>query len=290
MPERPEAEIEPTESRSIDVLPRWLRDLIECNLEASEQDAGRLKRFTPRKGEAGHELKKAEEEHWYQALLRSLQEPEYVRLYRQAWDAVELADEAVRRALKKLEGERLSARERLEDLLDSAVTLADGRKVFQSEDGRWHSQDGQVVPLTEVSSFVDHRRRQPSWEEFLMAKSARDHVERRQQEIDSYREDVLEPARGRLQDKNTPPTSEDVKQIIERTRAKMPPDVLAVVEDIRPEPHEKRERGAAASVAEQHVGPTSLDVPDLFAKFRAASAATMSGEVVAPIPGLALKP
>lgn len=264
----------------MDSLPQWLRDIIDYNNEVADRETGRMRRFQMADGKTLREAKKKEEEQRFSALMRLLQDSAYAKLYQEAVRVVDDAQRATDRASSRLAAEREVARIRLLSLRDSAASLPDGRKVFLAADGRVFGEDGEDVSAQKelVSGELTSG---PGWENFQRVRNELADIKRREQEIEAYQEKVLDPARLRLGDPDHPPTPEELKDIVERTQSKMTPDIRAEIL-ASDWPAAAKTTAADVSAADQHVSPTDINTPDLFAQFRAASAVIGSETYASP--------
>lgn len=197
---------------ALESLPAWLRDLIDINNESAGRNTGRIQRFSASSRYEGPESQKREKERNFSNLMYLLQNPHYARLYRHAVDAVDEADRAAARALLKLEREGEFAAQRLRELKEAAAQLPDGRKVFQSKNGRIYTEDSEdVTHLRDAMTGLTDVF--PSWEEFQKARDQVKDIERRKQEIETYRLEIIDPAKERLADTENPLTAEELEQL-----------------------------------------------------------------------------
>lgn len=276
-----------SEGIALDSLPKWLRDLIDINNEYADRETGRAKRFLASSGEDGPDSEKKKEERQFTALMRLLQDPEYARLYTQAANMVQDIEDAAARALSKLETEGEAAAQKLDEIKDSAATLPDGRRVYQTDDGRLLTEDGEDVSARrgDVRGSTENT---PSWEEYKRAKDALDDIERRKREIDDYMRDVIDPLKRRLADPNNPPSKEELEEILRKLRESQPADIARAREQREPDEAKKfanTSTPANSAAADELVPAKGVDAPDMFAQFRSASSVVSNADPFAPMPG-----
>jgi len=268
---------------ALDSLPKWLRDIIDYNNESAGRETGRARRFFSSDGSDAEISEQKKDERRFSALMRLLQDPEYMRLYGDAVKAVGDAEDAAARAMRKLAREGEVARDRIDGLRDAAAKLPDGRKVFCAADGRIYTEDGQDVS-EQKDSVRGLSAGSPTWEEFKRAKEALVDIVRRRREVEDYLRDVVDPAKARLSDPDHPPSDDELKDILNRLKTNQPADVRAAQEAIAAD----EGRTFASSAAAEYVGEAPLKTPDAFSHFKAASA-VVGGDPFAP-PALTTAP
>lgn len=264
---------------SLDSLPKLLRDKIDYDNEVAGRETGRARRFlsSDRDHDADSQAKK--EERRFNALLRLLQDPNYARLYSQAANAVTNAEEATNRALRKLDEKAELASQSLNALRDKALELPDGRKVFRAKDGRFLTEDGKDVS-DQRGALKGSLEDAPSYEEFKHALETLQDIQRRQRELERYKQDVLNPFKDRLSDTDNPPSEDELHEMIERTEA-MPPDARAELASSKPFDLNAR-TGTQPSAASEYVAAAELNAPDMDAHFRAAANGSFEDPYASP--------
>lgn len=271
-----------------DSLPQDRRNAADYNNEIAGRDTGRAKRFLPLADEISLREKEREKERAFNALMRVLQDPAYAKLYYEAQDTVTGAEDAARRVLEKLTQERAIASENIENIRGKAAELPDGRKVYRSaKDGRLYAEDGSDVTDhgQSVRGLSDSA---PSWEDYSRARDTVDDVDRRTRDVQTYQRDVLDPARQRLDDKDNPPSQDDLRDIIAGTKGSMTPDVRTAYEDAqtsKPAVNATTKNSAATA----YVGSADLNAPLLQLDFASAHNAP-SAELPAATPTPAATP
>lgn len=99
--------------------------------------------------------------------------------------------------MHKLEQDSVHTAERLHALREAAAQLPDGRKVFQSRNGRVYTEDSKDV-THHPDSLTGLSGSSPSWEEFQEARNEAEGIEQRKREVETYRREVINPAKERL--------------------------------------------------------------------------------------------
>lgn len=272
-------DIERFDGFALDTLPRWLRDMIDINNEIAGRETGRAKRFSAADDAGNPDAERKKDERRINELLRRLQDPEYAQLYKEAAKLITNADEAVERALRRLERDGELAAEKLDGIKSRAAELPDGRKVFQDKDGRLIAEDGSDVTdkrdtITGLSEGLAR------WEDYESARKRLEDIERRKRELRDYRDDVLEPARDRLSDPENPPSKEELEDIIKRVR-NMPADARA--ELMKMDAGYKPPVTSGSAAAKEHDGEAKIG-PDMLGQFRLASADIPDESFVSPAP------
>lgn len=116
------------------------------------------------------------------------------QIKRERLEALEAANAA---ALTRNAEEMEIARAQIVDLLERALTLPDGRRVFRTEDGaRLIDEHGEEVPADEIDpgSISDAH---PTWEEYQAAREEEARLEQEREEL-LERQEELDQAREKL--------------------------------------------------------------------------------------------
>ena len=130
------------------------------------------------------------------ALQQCLQDPEYLALYSRVSDKLENTQSELDQAI-------LENAEEIERLEANAARTDQGQFIFRKDDGSFVYADGTVVPgsaLPTLSSLPDNPT---SWLAFRNAKE-------REAELARIQTQVLDPIRGRLQDQDDPPSTDEL--------------------------------------------------------------------------------
>ncbi|PWE54997.1 hypothetical protein DEM27_16200 [Metarhizobium album] len=122
--------------------------------------------------------------------------------------------------------------QRLDDMLDQAYTLPDGRKVFKTKDGqRVFDEHGQELSVEVVDpKQIDDRK--PAWETFMADVEERKRLQIERGELLEY-QDKLDTARARLD--NGEITTKELDALKGDLEKSMPDAVRAKVGNDRPE-------------------------------------------------------
>lgn len=187
-------------------------------------------------------------------LQQLLQNPEYARLYRDAWSALG----GVQSALDQAINENAQAQERLtqtvEDMENRAATLESGEKVFRSADGNLYTADGRRLSPEEAAG-VDVPEDAPSYEAYTQAREALDRARERGRRLADIQTDILDPARRRLEDENDPMTEDELRALEEelkqKTREIEHSSVRPFLEASAPQPAEADEPIITAAALDQ---------------------------------------
>ena len=201
--------------------------------------------------------------------MRLLQNPHYAKLYSDAVDVVTRADKAAGAALDEIAQEAEAAQQRLAEIRKSATQLPDGTKVYQSErDGYLYAEDGNIVDGRRREFASGPSESSPSWEEFQTARMRIETLDTERKEIETYRQDVLNPAKERLADTESPP-DEDELEYIKNITDTLPGRALDKLNQMEID-------GPTASVlspnsaADEILGPYQSPAPNATAAFKTA--------------------
>jgi len=258
---------ETPESIGLDSKSPFERDQIDLNHEIAGVDVGRMQRFLldnsldPRNENS--EKKKSERA---MTMLRYLLEndAQYAKRYFEVAEKLDLAQQEVDGALSDIT-QRIAVSDReLQDLRDDAAKLEDGASVFKSSDGSIYTEGGQRLS-DEDAQKIDIPDGAPSWEEYKAAQERHAVLLRDRQDIERYEREVLKPAQDRMQDRDNPPSSDELDQIEQDIDTKMPASVRKYSANAQVT------AAPTLSVAQEMQGSPSLSVPDLDALFRNAA-------------------
>ncbi len=146
--------------------------------------------------------------------LMLLSDPDYLRLYDEARDALGDAEQATERALEKALSEAETAQDALDETLDVAMKLPDGTQVFMDSKGIVRDEDGNAVDIA-LAATLEWRGYEPSYETYAEQRGERDEANATVQRI---RGDQLElgEIREELTDENDPPSKDRVQELADR--------------------------------------------------------------------------
>lgn len=273
------------DSVGADSLPQDRRNAADYNNESAGRDVGRAKRFFPADEETRLKEKEREKEREFNALMRALQDPEYARLYEKARNTVSAAERAVDGALRENAAESTDAESRLQQMRDSAATLADGRKVFRGKDGRLVAEDG-VDVTDQRASITGLSDATPRWDDYARQKERAAALAAEREAIERYQREKLDPAKVRLNDPNNPYSKDELEDFIANAKDGMP---------TRVQKHYDAENGLRAdapvrgSAADEYLGASPLNAPPLQIDFASARDNGPTENPTAPTPATAPK-
>lgn len=223
------------DERDLDLTQRFARqarDFDDLQHELADRDVGRRRRFLPgdaRNAEATEKRRaeRVEAATRLQLLLQS--DPAYAALYNDTMDLLGRAETATETALEKAQAALKEANQALNDTLDRAVALSDGRKVFRDAEGRVWTEDGdQLSPDAAVE--IEWTPGAPGYEAFLARKAAAERARADVDDVRHYQVNVLGEARELLTDQDNPPDKEELEQARRRISEKMPDQVRREIE------------------------------------------------------------
>ena len=215
-----------SDSENLDALPALQRDRIDLNNEMAGREVGRIERFNVATGEdAGPDGRRRKESDRLGALEQLLmQDPAYRELYQRVTDRLETAEIAVIQALSAVRERITLMQDRFTEMLERASELPDGTKVFRTRDGtRAYTEDGELLTPEQMAG-VHWRDDAPSWEEFTEARDARDVAVQAEQDILDFQEQVIDPARERI-DSGEIILEDELRDLDEAMEAGMPDPV-----------------------------------------------------------------
>jgi len=195
------------------------RDRIDLNHEMAGDETGRIKRFLSDStiGLYG-ETEKQKSERRYRNLLDMLlaEDSHYAALYKRVADKLEKAQQAVDQTLIDI-NQRLEDSDRtLQIMRENAAELEDGTKVYKStSDSRIYTDDGKRLGDDEAQDIV-FSADAPSWEDYRAEKEKHELAARQKEEVETYQQDVLNPATERMKNEDNPPSMDELKEIDER--------------------------------------------------------------------------
>jgi len=131
-------------------------------------------------------------------LQAMLQDPEYAKAYTRVKGLLNEAERLTENAL-------IEAEAALEEIVDRAVKLSDGRAVFKDKDGNVRSEDGAVIDAALIAG-IDWPDDAPSYEELERGKLRID-------DLREYQVDTLGKSRDELEDENNPPSIERLEEL-----------------------------------------------------------------------------
>ena len=202
----------------------------------------------------GGDTRKAENLSRLQMLLAS--NPAYARAYTQTVDAMRNAENAAAEALAKLEAAHAKAERELQDMLDHAARLPDGRRVFRDERGQVRDEHGGRVSELDAAA-IQWRGDEPTWENYEGQRAYTSQLSRGIDEMRGAQVD-LGDIRGEMTDKEHPPSETRMGELRERAERyqKRTEEVLA-------EASRKEAMPAHEATNTQPERVAGLDIPSL---------------------------
>lgn len=219
-------------------LPNSKQDLVDLQNELAGRETGRPERFRlegTRDG-AGAEARRSRDRAYRTALDLLRQDAEYAALYDEVSNTLETAQSLTDQALAQANARIDEAAAKLEKMEERASTL-DGIAVFRSADGRVFTVDGRELPADELDG-VEWKDDAPSWEEYRRQKEALQKAAAERDAILSYQHQVLDSARDRLNDQETPPSKSELDEIQQAIEEQAPPAIRAELQPDTPTTHQ----------------------------------------------------
>lgn len=182
--------------------------------------------------------------------------PAYARAYTQTFDAMRNAENAAAEALAKLEAAHAKAERELQDILDHAARLPDGRRVFKDQYGQVRDEHGERVSALDAAS-IQWRGDEPAWENFEDQRAYSGQLSRGIDEMRGVQVD-LGDIREEMTDKNHPPSETRMGELRERAER-----YQQRTEDILDEASRKKVMPAHEATHTQPERTAGLDIPSL---------------------------
>jgi len=189
---------------------RRVQDLEDLNNERSGLQTGRMQRFlTGGNGGLDQQSKKDKEDASLRTMLDiMMQDQEYAALWNEIDQDTLKAQSKVDALQDRIDNAIEQIKEDLQQTLDDAVTLPDGRKAFMHKDGVARTVDGQKIDPT-LTAGIDWTGR-PTYDDYRKQRDALDKLNDldRQNRANSAK---LGDIRDRLHDDENPSTKDDLK-------------------------------------------------------------------------------
>ncbi len=234
--------------------------------ELAGRETGRTKRFLSPEARAEAQEEKRREE-TYRNLLAYLlaNDAEYAALFGELCDKVDSYERAAAKALQALTEEIAVLDEQLERMEENADTL-DGKKVFFSRDGkRAYTEDGKEVSAGDMAR-ISRNKDAPSWEEYQETQKQRDKAKGDYDEITRWQDNVLNPVKDRIHDKENPVPKDEIGGIMDDMDKGIPKGIMPYLEDAPASPANKPEEKQSyinAPPIQSHFDNARMDIPDL---------------------------
>lgn len=226
------------------------RDFDDLQNESAGRETGRIRRFLTRDDQALEAIRKKRAQEALRSLLEILlDDPLYRAKFEAASEAVTHAMTAVERALADLM-RRIEAQEHvLAEMGKRAARLPDGTRVYRDAKGVVRRADGSIVDDT-LAATILWTGGEPSFAERRQAQERLDLLRAEQDTVTTYRDDVLGPAKDRLNDPDNPPSLEELDRILQNVADRMPDSV-------------RDQQASPEEAADRSVKPTAITLPTL---------------------------
>lgn len=143
-----------------------------------------------------------------------LNDSDYKRLHGEAMAALQLAEEATRNALDRIETELAAIRGVLEDVLDNAATLPDGTKVFKDANCVVKDEGGNAI-ADDLAATIIWQDDSPTYEEYRAASDRTTALENTALELHGI-EVEIGGYRGELTNNEEPVSKGRIRSITDR--------------------------------------------------------------------------
>lgn len=192
-------------------------DIDDLNHAIAGVDVGRMRKHiqqseidpgTGRKTSASERLART-----LQWLL--LNDENYALAHKTAVTSVNDAMDAAAQALSDVRAALLQTTADIEDILNRAATLPNGRKVFRDENGNVVDQDGNAIS-SELAETIIWRGDEPTYEEYRAKMDSKDDLRLALNELLGI-ETELGGYQGELNDNDSPPTLDRLDDIKDRS-------------------------------------------------------------------------
>lgn len=160
-----------------------------------------------------------------------LANPAYREAYDRVWTLLDTLQDRIDQAIERVTANIERLTDLVDDYLDSAATNEDGEAVFLSADGHVYTADGRRLSDAQAAS-LHIPPDSPSYERYTGARDALHSARARLSEITGIQDDVLDPARRRMQDPNDPPSYDDLDGFKQDALDKL--DLLSSLQSVGP--------------------------------------------------------
>ena len=230
---------------------RLRHEIADFGNEAAGRETGRLSRYgLADREDAPRGREKDRKARAFRDLLEALlSDPAYRERYERVVERLQSAERATEDALADVAKELAEAERDLDDIQKRAARLPTGARVYRDAHGVVRHEDGSVVDDVLAATII-WRGDEPSYEEMTSAQARLQQLHALLEALRLYQADVLGPARDRLEDRDEPPTLEELDTILLAIEETMPSHSEA-----SPDPVEPARRDAALTA--------SIEVPSL---------------------------
>ncbi len=191
--------------------------------EMAGRDVPRQKRFfNGDGGSAKADEKRRRERRFRDALEEMLwRDQEYRALYEDLGDKLGEAETTADVAIADLQSRIAAFDDRIDDMLDRAARLPDGRRVFRFADGRVEDEFGATVS-PDIADGIVWPPNAPGGEEYFGAIEERNELQTHLEQWLDYRNNTLGGIRDRYDDRNDPMEKGDLKDALEQIETDRP--------------------------------------------------------------------
>ncbi|MEP2943002.1 MAG: hypothetical protein ABJN40_01625 [Sneathiella sp.] len=232
---------------------RKAQDLEDLNHERSGVESGRMQRFlVGGNGSIAQQAKKDREDAQLRTMLDVLmQDQEYAALWNEVDQDTLKAQSKVDALQERIDTAIEQAKEGLQQTLNDAVTLPDGRKAFMGEDGVVRAADGQKVDPAIVSG-IDWTGR-PTYDDYRKQRDTLDKLNDldRQNRANSAK---LGDIRNRLHDDENPSSKDDLKRDKDTVR-----DIEKDIDGLNVQVDAALSKDQPQQTTEMSIAPPALD-------------------------------
>lgn len=217
----------------VDSLDQPTRDLVDLGHEQQGENVGRIRRFlTSQDGlsfKEAEEKRKKEEAEFHMTMLEYMltHDAQYRAKYEEVANKLKDAQQRVNEAMERVDRDLREARDQFRRTQDRAATLADGTRVYQSEDGNVYTEDGRKLSEEEAAT-VQFNGDEPSYEDMQRERERIEALERQREELERYQREVLDPATRRMEDEDSPPSLDELEEMGRKIDEQMPEAARAV--------------------------------------------------------------
>lgn len=202
---------------------RRLQDLADYNHEISGVDVGRIGRFlSPEARLLLIEQRTRKASKRLTALdLALLNNAHYAKIYTQAMDELQTAEQATESALEKALKQSDHLKTQLSKTMHKAKALPSGSKVFKDKHGTFWSENNKVIEQDEAEE-IEWTGTEPSYETYLNLQFELEATEQKITSIREYQTDVLGSIRGDLTDTDEPKSANEIEKYRAKIKELMP--------------------------------------------------------------------
>nr|WP_321440372.1 hypothetical protein [uncultured Hyphomonas sp.] len=183
---------------------------------------------TPRSRQEKERKERAKSQELNRLLDLINSDPAYATARQEFGDFLRDVEQVTEAALLEAQTAYQQANAALDDVMDNANHLPDGRAVFRDANGNVFTADGHKVSEEDAASIV-WKDGAPSYEDYLAARREADKARERFEDIERYRHDVLGPARHRFDDEDDPMMPDEFDKHRKRIEETMPDAVKDVL-------------------------------------------------------------